>query len=74
MMKMKDDEQTIELTYKELDLCFYELIGARDHDWQTGHNKCRRPWDLAKDFRAIVVEDFYPRFLEGRKMLKENQK
>ena len=46
----KNDEKRINLSPKELTYLFYALIGARDHDWQSGHNKCRRPWDLAKDY------------------------
>lgn len=57
----KNDEKTINLSPKELTYLFYALIGARDHDWQSGHNKCRRPWDLAKDFCAIAIEGLIPR-------------
>ena len=66
---MKEDEKTVKLTQKELTCLFYQLISARDHDWHSGHNKCRRPWDLAKDFCAIAIEDMIPKF-EERKQTK----
>lgn len=72
---MDKNRELIKLTPGELTLLYYNLLEVRDHDWQTGHNICRKCWDLAKDYCAITVADLIPRFEERRnaKEGKENE-
>ena len=63
-MMSKNDEKTISLSSKELIYLFYALICTRDHHWHSGHNRCIKRWDLAKDFCAITIEDLIPRLQE----------
>ena len=53
------NHQIMSMSRAELELFFHEIAGARDHDWQSDHNKTRRPWDLAKDYAAICLEDHF---------------
>ena len=64
------NHQIMSMSRAELELFFHEIAGARDHDWQSDHNKTRRPWDLAKDYAAICLEDHFDLVYADRHMPK----